>query len=617
MALIKLEKWTPVGVDSLEHSASQVVRSESNSIVTAGPGAGKTELLAQRACYLLDTGVCKPPRRILAISFKRDAAKNLAERVKRRCGERADRFDSFTLDAFAKSIVDRFRLGLPEDWRPESDYTVLANGLPVDAIRIWLTSRGVSESFVSSQNNNQIRAHFDPIMHGYSLPYDDPDITSRIKELGIQWWQEQLALPREIPSLTFPMLNRLAAFLLRQNPAILTALRATYQFVFLDEFQDTTASQYDLIHAAFYGSESTMTAVGDNKQQIMLWAGAMSNAFDKFAGDFSATRCELLRNYRSAPKLVEMQHVIAKAMESGAHPAIAAKKGVAGSCSVLEFDDYEAEARHVATMIEEAIHNEGASPRDFCIIVRQRTSDMIAPLQDQLLGMGIKLRDESILQDILTEPVVGFILAILRLATRKRDPEAWTLLTSEIAALFGWGDDEDSSKINQKAKELIDLVISSDKLSVTPSEIISLIGEDIFRSRYRQYARGSFFEKVIKDFSDILEQYAGQTEAETVNNVIGDDIVPAMTIHKSKGLEFSTVIFLGLEDSQWWNFSNQSEEEIRSFFVAFSRAIEKVYFTYSNVRLTRFGERRQNRTAIHDLYSILQDAGVPTIPCRS
>ena len=104
MILVNPEAWSPVGVDSLEPIADQVIRSEQNSLVVAGPGAGKTELLAQRANYLLETGICASPKRILAISFKRDAADNLRERVARRSPNRSERFDSFTLDAFRKGV---------------------------------------------------------------------------------------------------------------------------------------------------------------------------------------------------------------------------------------------------------------------------------------------------------------------------------------------------------------------------------------------------------------------------------------------------------------------------------------------------------------------------------
>ena len=122
---IRPDAWTPAGGIELEPRVDLVVRSSANAVVIAGPGAGKTELLAQRACYLLQTGICPPPRRILAISFKRDAARNLGDRVARRCApELARRFDSLTFDAFAKNLLDRFGRALPEQWRPSEDYAI-------------------------------------------------------------------------------------------------------------------------------------------------------------------------------------------------------------------------------------------------------------------------------------------------------------------------------------------------------------------------------------------------------------------------------------------------------------------------------------------------------------
>ena len=115
MKIIKHQDWLPSDNLKLESNALDVVKSLSNSLVMAGPGAGKTEMLAQRASYLLETNTCKYPRKILAISFKRDASFNLRERVEKRCGEDlAKRFDSFTFDSFAKQILDRFKKALPE-----------------------------------------------------------------------------------------------------------------------------------------------------------------------------------------------------------------------------------------------------------------------------------------------------------------------------------------------------------------------------------------------------------------------------------------------------------------------------------------------------------------------
>lgn len=626
MAIVSPDAWTPVGVEEIEPAADEVVRSQATTLVVAGPGAGKTELLAQRASFLLDTGICPPSHRILAISFKRDAAKNLKERVERRSSEGCRRFDSYTLDAFAKSIVDRFLSGIPSDWRPRIGYEVMLKPMRNEEMLEWFERVGAPEGRAGidfrGYSNDRLKAAFDRMAHGEVLPYTGQEISDVVRFWGLRWWQEQLRRPAGVPSITFPMLNRLAAFLLRKNPKITSALRSTYQYVFLDEFQDTTAAQYDLVMAAFHDSSVVLTAVGDSKQRIMLWAGAKHDVFEIFERDFAATRNHLVRNYRSAPELVEMQRHIAEALEASTPPAIAARCDTHGTCMILEFRNPQSEAEHLADMIQKGLQ-EGKRTRDFCILVRQRTGEMIVALQETLQRRNIKLRDESVLQDLLAEPVTKFLVAVLRLATRQRDPVAWEVLTSELVNIVGLADSDDSSLVEEHAVRLLLYAKTSisEKLEIRKiiEGLVSETGVNAIKSCYRQYAFGSYFDDILRSLTDALngslERCGNMTDA--LSDFIGENIVPAMTIHKSKGLEFNTVIFLGLEDSQWWGFKNQPEEETRGFFVAFSRAIEHVYFTFSDVRMERFGARRQDRGQIGSLYEILQRAGVPKCNLRT
>ncbi|RVU18347.1 UvrD-helicase domain-containing protein, partial [Methylobacterium oryzihabitans] len=125
MPLVTPEAWRPRGIGDLEPNAWYVLRRQGNTCVVAGPGAGKTEFLAQRAAYLLETGACPAPHLVLAISFKTAAAENLAARVRERCKRgQAERFTSLTFDAFTKSLVDRFLPSIPADWRPTKPYDI-------------------------------------------------------------------------------------------------------------------------------------------------------------------------------------------------------------------------------------------------------------------------------------------------------------------------------------------------------------------------------------------------------------------------------------------------------------------------------------------------------------
>ena len=125
MPRVRPDDWRPRGIEDLEPQAWRALHQAGCACVVAGPGAGKTEFLAQRAVYLLETGACRPPHRILAISFKSDAADNLAARVRQRCPpELANRFVSLTFDALTKGLVDRFTSAIPPDWRPSRPYDI-------------------------------------------------------------------------------------------------------------------------------------------------------------------------------------------------------------------------------------------------------------------------------------------------------------------------------------------------------------------------------------------------------------------------------------------------------------------------------------------------------------
>lgn len=244
------DDWRPADGLTLEPNALRAAQERVRcQALTAGPGAGKTEMLAQRADFLLRTGLCRYPKRILAISFKVDASRNLKERVKRRCGvSLANRFDSHTFHAFAKRIIDRFRPVLTGRDALDADYTI-----------------------------------------------GDQRVTHR--------------------QIEFSDLVPLAIDIVENSSMARNAVRQTYCDVFLDEFQDCTKNQYALIKLIFRGTAIRLTAVGDTKQKIMGWAGALEGIFTTFADDFNAVPLNLYRNFRSQPQLLRMQNEIIKVLD--------------------------------------------------------------------------------------------------------------------------------------------------------------------------------------------------------------------------------------------------------------------------------------------------------------
>ena len=127
---------------------------------------------------------------------------------------------------------------------------------------------------------------------GSPLSKEATDSENPMAYAASKWWETSLRGSVR-SKLTFPMIGRLVEFLIRSNPKIRQALCSTYSHVFLDEFQDTTHVQYDLVKSIFLESESVLTAVGDNKQQIMRWAMALDDPFSIFENDFGAERIRL------------------------------------------------------------------------------------------------------------------------------------------------------------------------------------------------------------------------------------------------------------------------------------------------------------------------------------
>lgn len=592
---VQTDEWVPADGFELEENALITVKSNINHIVIAGPGAGKTELLAQRACYLLQTNQCKNPKKILAISFKRDAAYNLAARVEERVGKNLSRrFTSLTFDAFSKGLVDRFRNGIPEPYRPNSTYKIETAPYPRSILSLF-EELHPSVSFGLQNAPSKVKATHIKSLYNQSYPIHSSE-QGTIAVLHAMFKREG----QEI--VTFPVLSRLAQYLLEKNPKIVAYLRQTYSHVFLDEFQDTTELQYELLKAAFLNGDNILTAVGDTKQRIMLWAGAMDGIFESFKTDFSAIDLPLLMNFRSAPRLIKLQNHLAKELMGSDIESIPAKgrdenEGIA---EFWFFDTVEQEAKNLAVEIKKMITTEQVDPREICLLYKQRPDLYAEVLQGELQGQGIYARVENELQDLLVEPIVQFLICFIFSSFSKEGREERDFLLQEYSKFRKVYDDETFLRVE---RELIKRLKSfrTQCLGANDWEIVeSLIKDEIeevsfpvFRSYYPQYNERTFFDRCVAGFLERVEKnyHENSDLLNAVEKFAGKGCLPIMTIHKSKGLEFSKVFFIGFEDQNFWSYQSQPEEDTCSFFVALSRAKDAVYFTFSSQRTNNFGNR--------------------------
>ena len=621
MTRIPANEWVAQGGLTLEPVALTVAKSTAAASVVAGPGAGKSELLAQRTCFLLQTRLCPSPQRILAISFKRDAARNLRDRVRLRAGDLSARFDSQTFDAFAKGLLDRFRLCLPRELRPPAEYQI--SNWYKNETEDFL--RGLKPPIKLGTTHDLVALKGDEFMKNAVLGKRLRGISTAPKDV-VEWaavevWRYSLRQGL----LSFPMIGRLAEAILHFAPPVRRALQETYSHVLLDEFQDTTHVQYELTHTAFHATSSVLTAVGDHKQRIMGWAMALDDAFARFEQEFGAKREALLMNYRSAPELVRIQEFMIKALDpNGALPQSSEHlKPMEGSAEVIIFSDHQTEAQYLADLIRDFLIQGQRNARDVCVLCKQRPDVYAEPLLIALRERNIKGRIENELQELLGQPLTELAVAHLRLATHARSPADWELAMEFACGAQGLDPHDPASRRAEQAlsQDITTLRIALAKRPQNEQDIHAVLDLALtqadraaLRQAHVQYRQGAFFKETLASVTKHLWGSVQVTDswAAAIDDFDGVDSVPIMTIHKSKGLEYHTVIFLGLEDSAFWKFASQPIDDTCAFFVAFSRAKHRVLFTFCKQRTTspKHQDRPQAASGIRPLYDILKAAGV-------
>ena len=610
MKIVNENNWKTVGNITLEKNALDAIKCEKNTLVIAGPGAGKTELLAQKACYLFETNLCCAPQKILAISFKKDSAENLKERVLKRYGEEIkDRFISLTYDAFFKSIVDHFIYSLPVNCRPHINYVIADDNMINEAFK-KAANKDISldRSIIKNENKK---------INSVTLPLDENSLEGKVWNYLLKGFDNNEA------AITFSMITKLATYIVDTNPMIKRAIQATYSYVFLDEFQDTTELQYLFLKSCFKDSKSIITAVGDYKQRIMVWAGALKTVFDDFRSDFNADDFNLIMNYRSAPRLVSLQKAMYGILnESQSYVGTSDKWNDDDGCVKLLMSKNELqESQNVVESIKENI-SDGMDLKDICILCKQKIKDYTSQIIIDLQKEGIRARDEGEYQEQLSEPIVNLILNFLKLSVNRKSPDEWINLEIEYIAIMGETDENQDDlyrdcidKLDCKLKEInkyLKLPLDINKFNYMIDNIIDFFNIDRIKARYITYKQGDYFNKTITKFKDLFwkeYEYAELNMIKAIEGFRGLYSIPIMTIHKSKGLEYSAVYFIGLEDDAFWNYNNQQEEDRCAFFVAISRAKKFLMFTFCEQRKNTKNPI-QKTEKIEEFYDLLSESKV-------
>jgi superfamily I DNA/RNA helicase len=481
--------------------------------------------------------------------------------------------------------VDRFRAAIPEPYRPPADYRIVMPG-----------GREYND-FLDTHNFHGINAQqLERKIASALLPVADAG--SELQRAVAEYWRVHY-FDHDQVLLSFPMLNRLVELLIRENRPILKALHLTYPVVFLDEFQDTTAAQFQLLRAAFDGSKAVFTAVGDDKQRIMLWAGAMQDAFGEFEQLFGAQRISLISNWRSHEDLVQIQHAIASKIDPTVEePEARADRLVDGDVAAIwQFASEDEEGDGLAHWVQREVQAGVVEPHEVAILVRMRADDVEERLSPAFEARGLRLRNvarsagDIAIQDLLGEDLTQILLRLLRLGAVTRSPKNWNAALQDLQFLEAvdpadeLGLQRQQLRLQGFVREVRRTLQSLDPVPTSATDAaqaaLEFVGPQVLRRAFPSYQRQPDFDRVWNGFVRLLQECLehADTWSDALDEFEGLGQIALMTIHKSKGLEFHTMIFYGLDNQTWWSLMPNRMEELNSFFVAFTRARQRAFFT--------------------------------------
>ncbi|MFA0039993.1 UvrD-helicase domain-containing protein [Vibrio chagasii] len=519
-----IETWVPKDGLTFDDKSLEIIQSNANLAVWAGPGAGKTEILAQKACFLLETELCEWPFSILSISRKREAASNLKERVQLRCGnELSERFHSFTIEAFTKSIVDRFMCVLPKHRQPSSDYEIT----------------GGSSNFPKSLNFD----HITSIAFEICKTSSDLMASLRVayKYVFIDEFQDLNGVQYEFVKALFCNTESVVTVVGDSKQAIMKFARALPDGFY--RFEHDFSAELKVIYSNF-------RATPELKAYLNCLGSLWWPINDKSSSSQTKT--------------------------TGLNP---------NDYAMLVYHDEEQEAEQLALRIAQWVNDDGIKPDDIAVLFRINSNNNYGRfISNKLLNYGILSFDETAMQDHLSEPLGKIVVSFLTLLTRTRDISSWECLRDLYLYSHPRCDRFEDYELStllyyiSKARDILqDKAFGAEQIREVTNQFIDEFFCESLGHAWSQYGQKAFVTETVHGVLSELEKARLKTAswADAVDLIAGVNAVRMMTIHKSKGAEFEAVILLGFEDFPFFRFGmshSKLDEERSTVFVALSRA---------------------------------------------
>jgi DNA helicase-2/ATP-dependent DNA helicase PcrA len=605
------------------------------TMIIAGAGSGKTRVLTYRIAYLISQGV--EPYNILSLTFTNKAAKEMRTRVERLVGTQARSLWMGTFHSvFAKILrTEASRINFPQNFTiydTDDSKSLIKSILKEMNLDDKTYKPGLVLSRISSAKNRLI---------GWEQYGRDAELVLEDESSGrpmmAKIYQQYQTRAFRSGAMDFDDLLFFNNILFRDHLDVLNKYQQKFHHILIDEYQDTNLAQY-LIARKLAAVRRNICVVGDDAQSIYAFRGADIQNILNFEKDYpDAEIFRLEQNYRSTQSIVELANSVIRHNKAQLKKNVWTSNPSGDAIEVIKAESDNEEARLVAhSIFEEKVQN-SLKNKDFAILYR--TNSQSRALEESLRKQNLKYRivggisfyerkeikdlmaylrmavnpnDEEAFKRIINYPKRGIgdtTLAKIIVIANENGVPVWEVVSNIRFALQGKIVGEIESFANliksfsimvsaKNAFEIVDHVAKASGIirDLTADKTVEGISryENIqsLLSGVQQFVNDPEVED--KSLAAYLQDVALLTDED--RNKKDEDAITLMTIHSSKGLEFKHVFVVGMEEelfpSMMMSGSQQDlEEERRLFYVAVTRAENKLTLSYATTRF-RFGSLR-------------------------
>ena len=620
------------GLNDKQYEA--VVNTEGPCLVIAGAGSGKTKVLTHKIAYLIGEKGVKPWN-ILAITFTNKAANEMKERIANIVGDDAKDIWMGTFHSICVRILRRFidRIGFDSSFIifDTSDQKTLVKGCMKD---LAIDDKLFNDRAVLTEISNAKNEMLEPEQYTARANGDfRKEKIATVYEL----YQKRL---KENNAVDFDDIINYAIKILEENPDILEYYSSKFQYVLVDEYQDTNKSQFTLV-TMLASRNGNITVVGDNDQGIYSFRGADISNILNFERDFPGTKIiKLEQNYRCTGNILKAANAVIKNNEVKYKKELWTQNDEGNLPKVYQAENEYDEASYIVEQIEHLKREEYYKYADFAVLYRMNTQSRA--IEDilrrenvpyKIVG-GLKFYERKEIKDtiaylrliqngndnlslkrIINEPKRG----IGKTSLEKVEQLAEATETS-MYDVIKRADEFGLNRVFLNSREFINVIeeLKSKKDELSVSEMIKLTLKKTGYTKALEQENTIEAENRIANLDELLnvaiefeEEFAenslqefleGITLSSDLDNMAEqEDSVTLMTLHSAKGLEFPVVFLVGMEEGIFPGYQSmmepkELEEERRLCYVGITRAKENLFLTCSKQR-TVFGSTSYNPTS--------------------